>query len=565
MSFFDDLKKVLLTFLGLLADAAKVSGEYITHYYHFLKRMFKLYLLYIFALPLVVVLPALLFQMPWNGLYSGYAALLGLGAVCLTALAFPLIFFVELIFEKVPGFKENIYKTARHIADVGFWAAMIAIYFYVVPVWKNPSALPLVILTLIALALAVATGRVTVNPRLVQIIRTVQLFSLLVLSVLAFAYPTAVEQLLAVLPEQDIPIARILGLREPKPIKVTSAADIQFKQLDSGKNIVWYYFSPDGRYELFDGKGYHRSGPALRLAKTEQEQTAITAYFRGRESAQQEANQEMRREDEAGTKSKKDAADKALAEAKAKAKAELEAKTQADAKTRKEGEAKAKREAKARADGELKAKAQAEAKAKAEAEAKAKAEAAAHDEARRKAVTEAERIAAETRRATQNKYLWPLGTSDAAKLPRLAVVVVWQNQPEADLTEAVSRMASRSGYSALNQLFKDEFISDGSFDKAFKAGLDSLSDLALTNRCEYLALCQLNMTVPSLPAANSLQVVAGKFQIKLFNSTTGALLSSQEYNAEAKKFDAAKAIPLVHVQLLDILATNSLPRSVNHK
>ena len=93
-----------------------------------------------------------------------------------------------------------------------------------------------------------------------------------------------------------------------------------------------------------------------------------------------QAEEELRKIEEAKAeaeaKAKADAEEKAKAEAEAKAKAEAEAKAKAEA----EAKAKAEAEAKAKAEAEAKAKAEAEAKAQAEAEVKAQAEAEAVEE-----------------------------------------------------------------------------------------------------------------------------------------------------------------------------------------
>jgi hypothetical protein len=195
------------------------------------------------------------------------------------------------------------------------------------------------------------------------------------------------------------------------------------------------------------------------------------------------------------------------------------------------------------------------AKIKAESETKADAEAREKDRLTGKA--EAERIASETRRAAQTKYLWPVDASDVPSQPRVAVLVAYQNQPDMALAEAVSRMARRSGFFAVDNLFKAEFISDGLFDKVFNGEQDSINELGLTKRCEYLAFCQMKSTLQLLPDFNNLKVVTGKLKIRLFRTGVGSLLSSQEYEADSKNFDPSTAIPFVQKQLINQLATNS--------
>ena len=125
-------------------------------------------------------------------------------------------------------------------------------------------------------------------------------------------------------------------------------------------------------------------------------------------------------------------------------------------------------------------------------------------------------------------------------------------------------MATRSGFFSLKHLFKNEFLSDGSFNDAFNEGLVPLRELDLTNHCELLALGLLTTSSES-GLASQAKAIDGKLKIKLFRCENGELLSAQEYEASAVRFDPAKAIAPIREQLVAMLATNTFSQPAKSK
>lgn len=176
-------------------------------------------------------------------------------------------------------------------------------------------------------------------------------------------------------------------------------------------------------------------------------------------------------------------------------------------------------------------------------------------------VAEQSRREAEQRRAQkQARYFAQIPELRAGVEPRVVVVAASQRESDSKLSEAASSLVGRSGFVVATGLLRPEFVSDGLFENAFDGRWDSLSDLKLSERCEFLALCKFVATSENRPAFQNAKAASGKLTLKLVNSATGSKVFEQAYEASAAAFDAEKAIGLVREKMFALLATNTVPR-----
>ena len=267
----NDSLKFLSTFFGMLTDAASLAWEHLVDYKNFLWRLTKRFALFA-AIPIPILLVCLIFGWPVNWLYSAYFIFVGAEAVILMVLAFPIIAAAQIIFDKFPQFAGSIRKSVQLIAAVAFWALMLAVYFYVFPVWENPRMIPLVLMSAAALTLGAYAGWVHLPRAFVKRTATVFLVGIFVIATFAFSFPNRTRQLFGSVQKFD-------EAAYTKPIKIDSLDQIAFVD-PKGKSQIWYYRSPTGEYELFDHEGFHRSGARLKLAETAEERNQIITWFR---------------------------------------------------------------------------------------------------------------------------------------------------------------------------------------------------------------------------------------------------------------------------------------------
>ena len=222
---------------------------------------------------------------PVYWLYSAYFIFVGAEAVILMVLAFPIIAAAQFIFDKFPQFAATIQKSVQKIAAVAFWALMLAVYFYVVPVWENPKMVPLVLLAAAALTLGAYAGWVSLPRAFVKQIATAFLVGIFVIATFAFSFPNRTRQLFGSVHKFD-------DAAFMKPLQVDSLDQIQFVN-SKGVPQIWYYRSPTGEYELYDHEGFHRLGERLKLAETPEERNQIITWFRDQldRKAQEQARQ----------------------------------------------------------------------------------------------------------------------------------------------------------------------------------------------------------------------------------------------------------------------------------
>lgn len=237
--------------LGLTVD---VSRDMVTAYWAFIKKLGKWsVVLWLVLLPLPIV--GSIFHISWiSGLYLAVVTLIM--TVWLVA-AFPLVMLAQYTFEEI----SRIRKTAQVIAAVLFWGLLMAIYFYLVPAWNYPAAIPLVFIISAVLAAGFMRFGIGINPKL-AIGAVIVVFCLLTIS---FYMPSSRSATTSFVAWLDNRVAgAITSPLHPSPQvpKRTSydsqmIEDIVFFDPLTAEPKVWCYKGAGGRFELFDGPGYH--------------------------------------------------------------------------------------------------------------------------------------------------------------------------------------------------------------------------------------------------------------------------------------------------------------------
>jgi hypothetical protein len=267
-----DFYNTLGTFLGLISDAASLTVEHLLAYKDFLLRWTRRFAWSV-AIPVPVLVVSLALGWHTSWLYSAYSILVGVEAVILLVLAFPLLTTAQFVLAKLPqNLRSSVQTTAQQVAGAAFWCLMIAVYFYVFPVWENPKMIPLVMMCSAALALGAYAGWVHLPRESVRRWTGRFLTTILLVATLSFCFPARMRQLVGFIHNVDE------GAFAPKQIRVSSPDQIVFVNA-KGEPQLWYYRSPSGEYELYDHDGFHRSGSRLKLAETSDERNQITAWF----------------------------------------------------------------------------------------------------------------------------------------------------------------------------------------------------------------------------------------------------------------------------------------------
>ncbi len=237
--------------LGLTVDVTK---DMVTAYWAFIKRLGKwCVVIWLALLPILII--GSVFHLSWlSGLYLVVAFVFIIGWL---VAAFPLVMLSQYAYEEIP----RIRKTAQIIAAVLFWGLLLAIYFYLVPVWNYLAAIPLVFIISGVLAIGFMRFGIGINPKL-AIGAVLVVFCLLTIS---FYMPTSRSATTSFVAWLDNRVAgAITSPLHPTPQvpKRTSydsqmIEEIVFFDPLTAEPKVWCYKGAGGRFELFDGPGYH--------------------------------------------------------------------------------------------------------------------------------------------------------------------------------------------------------------------------------------------------------------------------------------------------------------------
>jgi len=237
--------------LGLTVD---VTREMVKSYLQFLMRLGKRsIILWLILLPVPIVGSVFHISL-MNGLYLVVVTLI---MTVWLAAAFPLIMLAQYTYKEI----STVRKTAQLIATLLFWGLLLAIYFYLVPVWNYPAAIPLVLIISALLAVGFMRFGIGINPKL-AISAVVVVFCLLTIS---FYMPTSRSAADSFVGWLDRQVAAVLtGPLHPAPTmparircSYPSIDSIVFFDPITSEPRVWYYVGVDGKIELFDGSGYH--------------------------------------------------------------------------------------------------------------------------------------------------------------------------------------------------------------------------------------------------------------------------------------------------------------------
>jgi hypothetical protein len=237
--------------LGLAVD---VSREMVTAYWNFLQRLAKWSIILALILSPLPIIGSLLHFSWMSGLYLAVIGLLM--AIWLVA-AFPVVMLMRYAYEEIKSIK----KTAQLIGGILFWILLLSIYFYLVPVWNYPAAIPLVLIICAILAVGFMRFGIGINPKL-AIGVVVTIFCLVTVS---FYMPTSRSAANTFVGWLDGQIAGfITSPLHPAPLTpkrmgydLISIEKIHFFDVLTSEPRIWCYKAEGGGYELFDGPGYH--------------------------------------------------------------------------------------------------------------------------------------------------------------------------------------------------------------------------------------------------------------------------------------------------------------------
>jgi len=241
-------------FKAALGLTVEVTRDMVTAYLKFLQTLAKWSIIVALILSPLPITGSLLHFSWMSGLYL---AVIGL-VICIWLIAaFPVVMLVRYAYEDIKSIK----KTAQLIGGILFWILLLSIYFYLVPVWNYPAAIPLVFIMSAILAVGFMRFGVGINPRLaIGVVLTI-----LCLITISFYLPTSRSAANTFVGWLDGQVAGFITTplhpapQIPKPIGYDhiSIERIQFFDVVTSEPRIWCYKLEDGGYELFDGPGYH--------------------------------------------------------------------------------------------------------------------------------------------------------------------------------------------------------------------------------------------------------------------------------------------------------------------
>lgn len=239
-SILDILKNIVSALAGGTGKTLSVYGKIVRGYTKF----------FLVASTCLLVLPTVgfIFKMHW--LVSIYAATLGILLVVGLIILLPVLVLAKAASDHIGPFR----KIAVLITSFLFWILAIAIYFLVVPV-ANFATLILVVFVFGLMALAYAAFGIRTSPKLMFVLAIIILIAVSSSSL----FPNSKTNLINAFRFLD---KTITSLITPAPKKVDIQSFYPFDPKD-GKVRVWYCKDPSGKYEFYDGPGYHWSGVPL--------------------------------------------------------------------------------------------------------------------------------------------------------------------------------------------------------------------------------------------------------------------------------------------------------------
>ena len=277
--------------LGLTVD---VTRDMVTAYLQFLVRLGKRLIILWLVLLTVPIFGSVFHISLMNGLYLVVVTLIM--TIWLVA-AFPLIMLAQYTYKEI----STIRKTAQLIATILFWGLLLAIYFYLIPVWNYPAAIPLVLIISALLAVGFMRFGIGINPKL-AIGAVLVVFCLLTIS---FYMPTSRSAATSFVGWLDNNVAGLLTSPSKPKLRVPKRTNYDYVRMEeivffdplTAEPKIWYYKGNNGRIELFDGPGYHPQYKVKLEVITPDIVTQIKRQLRA--DAERIAQQEQTRKEEA--------------------------------------------------------------------------------------------------------------------------------------------------------------------------------------------------------------------------------------------------------------------------
>ena len=147
------------------------------------------------AVPLVVVVPCLLFKLQLSPLYAAYTIWVALLLVAELLLLTPAFLIWRRVKPLFPGIVKDLEEWGEFIKVVGFNGLSFAVFIMVFPIWRNPSAFLVLLLVIACWFLLPTCGFNSFCKRVYPTLSAIQLIGLVGLLMFQMAFPRHMEQL----------------------------------------------------------------------------------------------------------------------------------------------------------------------------------------------------------------------------------------------------------------------------------------------------------------------------------------------------------------------------------
>jgi len=211
--------------------------------------------------PLVVIVPCMMFHLPFGWLYGTYVVYFVLLVAAELVLITPMFLVWRRVKAVFPTVASDLEGWVDFIKNVVFNGLSLGIFVTLFPVWKSPGALPLLLLVVACWLTLPACSVSSFCKRIYPAVRAVQLILLFGLLVLEMAFPRQMEQ---------------LTWATGRKIGITLTASVNQKEITSewnslqwfnnvGEPLVWFSDSDTEGYRLWATPGFDpNSGKELR-------------------------------------------------------------------------------------------------------------------------------------------------------------------------------------------------------------------------------------------------------------------------------------------------------------
>ncbi len=235
--------------------------------------------------PLVVIVPCLVFHVPFGGLYGAYVVWLVLLFAAELILITPMFLIWRRLKVLFPTVAHDLTDWVEFIKSVLFNGLALGIFVTLFPIWRSPGAFPLLLLVLVCWLTLPACAFSAFCKRIYPTVRGIQLLVLFGLLVLQMAFPRQMEQ---------------LGWASGRKIGGILTASVTQREITSnwntmpwfnnvGEPLAWYSGSDSESYRLWAAPGFDPdSGKELQPVRDEKTRTKIVASLTARARTLQE-------------------------------------------------------------------------------------------------------------------------------------------------------------------------------------------------------------------------------------------------------------------------------------